>query len=357
MIHDILSPLVGVIDSLKNETRPIFLYGMGNGAEKIYEYLIKNGIAVKGVVASDGFLRNQRFLSFDVCSISDAEKQFGPLCLVLCFGLEGEKSHFLKEINKKHRLVSPNLPVFGDGACDKEFIFENIERFQKVYDNLADDISSEIYLGILKYNITGDIKYLDVGNDAIPPKEFFKHSKRHIDVGAYDGDTAIEFVNESDDYQDIIAFEPDYHTYKKLKENVKDLRNVIPENYAVGKKNEKVSFASGQGRASHCGEGGNSVGCVSIDAYCGFTHIKAEGVEVGSIKIDAEGMDEDVICGAVNTIYCCKCHVCVALYHRAEDIIELPLLLKKHNNKFKFYLRKKEYIPAWDVFTYAIHQE
>lgn len=354
MIKEILSPLVGVIDSLKTESRPIFLYGMGNGAEKIHSYLTENGITVKGVVASDGFLRSQSFLGFDVCSIPEAEKKFGPLCLVLCFGLEGEKSHFLRDIPKKHRLVSPNLPVFGSGACDKDFIFENIEKFEKVYDILADDISKEIYLGILKYNVTGDVKYLEVGNGEEAPEEFFIHTKRHIDIGAYDGDTVNEFIAKSNGYSDIIAFEPDFNTFCKLQKNVKDLRDVIPENLAVSQKDGFLSFSSGKGRASHCGEGENSVECVSVDSYCGFDHIKANGKEVGSIKIDAEGLDEEVICGAVNTIYCCKCHVCVALYHRAEDIIELPLLLRKHNNKYKFYLRKKEYIPAWDVFIYAI---
>ena len=354
MIFDIIAPLSSLCESLKKEKRAIFLYGMGNGAEKINAYLLSHGINVKGVVASDGFVRGQSFLGFEVCTISEAEKKFGQLCLVLCFWLEGEKSHFLKELAKKHRIVSPNLPVFGNGACDKDFILNNIESFEKVYKILADDISREIYLGLLKYNVTGDISYLDVGNDAKPPLGFFAHSKRHIDVGAYDGDTVIDYASRSKDYSDIVAFEPDESTFLKLVFNTKQLRNVIPENSAVGARKTEISFSCGKGRASHCGEGEKKTSCVSIDTYCGFPHIDASGQPVGSIKIDAEGMDEDVICGAVNTIYCCKCAVCVALYHRAEDIIELPLLLRKHNPKYKFYLRKKEYVPAWDVFIYAI---
>ncbi|MBR4278576.1 MAG: FkbM family methyltransferase, partial [Clostridia bacterium] len=106
---------------------------------------------------------------------------------------------------------------------------------------------------------------------------------------------------------------------------------------------------------SHCGEGEANTQMRSIDEFCGFTHIHAEGERVGSIKIDAEGMDESVVFGAVNTIYCCKPNLSVALYHRAYDIIELPLLLRKHNPKYKFYLRKKEYIPAWDIFLYAVN--
>lgn len=355
MIREAVLSLESLTDSLKKEARPIFLYGMGDGAEKIFAYLSSCGIGVKGVVASDGFVRGQDFLGYKVIAISEAERQFGSLCLVLCFGLEGERSRFLKDLALKHRIVSPNLPVFGEGACNKEFIGENIESFQKVYDILADGDSKEIFLSLLQYNVTGDLKYLAENNRWDAPKEFYSHNKRHIDVGAYDGDTALEYAANSDTYSDIIAFEPDKASFGKLVKNTAGSRNVVPVNSAVGEKRGVIPFDSGNGRASHCGEGRGIIGCESIDAYCGFTHIHAKGVPVGSIKIDAEGMDKAVIYGAVNTIYVCKCHVSVALYHRASDYIDLPLLLKKHNPNYKFYLRKKEYVPAWDVFLYAIN--
>ncbi len=354
MIYEIISPLKSLLDSLSQENLPIFLYGMGNGAEKIYAYLSENDISVKGVVASDGFVRGQSFLGHTVMPISQAEKEYGRLCLVLCFGLEGEKSRFLWDLAKKHRIFSPNLPVFGDGACDKKYILENIESFERLYNILADDESKEIFLSLLKYNVTGDFKYLDCGNGLIAPEEFYCHNMRHIDVGAYDGDTATEFAENCQSYSDIIAFEPDGNTFKKLAFNTKNIRDCIIENAAVSNIDSYMEFAAGGGRASHCGEGGERIRSVSIDKYCGFEHIHASGIPVGSIKIDAEGMDKEVIYGAVNTIYCCKPNLSVALYHRAYDLIELPLLLRKHNHRYKFYLRKKEYVPAWDVFIYAI---
>lgn len=355
MIKELITSLPSLCDALKAQPSPIFLYGMGNGAEKIYKYLNSNQIQISGIVASDGFLRNQEFLGHKVISISEASKRHGKLALVLCFGLEGEKCRFLHDLAKEHRIFSPNLPVFGEGCCDKDFILENFDKFEKVYSCLADDESREIFLSLLKYNVTGDFSYLSGNNGFCPPEEFQNHSKRHIDIGAYDGDTALDFAQRSNKYADIIAFEPDPNTFKKLCVNTKDIRDCVPENMAVGRYDGFISFASGGGRASHCGEGGAEIRCTTVDKYCGFEHIHADGVPVGSIKIDAEGMDEEAICGAVNTIYCCKCHVSVALYHRAHDIIELPLLLRKHNHKYKFYLRKKEYIPAWDVFLYAIH--
>ncbi len=354
MIKELLSPLPSLCETLKNEKRAIVLYGMGAGAEKIYAYLKKHGIEIKGVVASDEFVRGHSFLGFTVKTIAQAQAELGELCPVLCFGLEGEKSRFLKGLAERHRLLSPNLPVFGDSVCDKAFILQNIDSLERVYSLLADSLSKEIFLALLKYNITGELEYLDIPHSNTPPAEFFNHEKRHIDVGAYDGDTVAEFVAASNKYSDIIAFEPDSNTFKKLCANTKSYRNVTPENMAVGQRDCLVSFASGGGRASHAGEGKGEIKCVSIDSYCGFNHIKAQGTPVGSIKIDAEGMDKEVIFGAVNTIYCEKCALSVALYHRAEDIFELPLLLKKHNRKYELYLRKKEYVPAWDVFLYAI---
>ena len=100
MIPEQVYSLPSLCESLKTEVRPIFLYGMGNGAEKIYAYLCENGIGINGVVASEGFIRGQSFLGSSVTPISEAESRFGSLCLVLCFGLEGEKSHFLKELAK-----------------------------------------------------------------------------------------------------------------------------------------------------------------------------------------------------------------------------------------------------------------
>ena len=72
MIRETVEALPSLIDTLKNEERKIFLYGMGNGAEKIYAYLIGHGIEIDGVVASDGFVRGQDFLGFKVISITEA---------------------------------------------------------------------------------------------------------------------------------------------------------------------------------------------------------------------------------------------------------------------------------------------
>ena len=44
-------------ERLQSESRPIVLYGMGDGAEKIFSVCKERGIPVSGVMASDAFVR------------------------------------------------------------------------------------------------------------------------------------------------------------------------------------------------------------------------------------------------------------------------------------------------------------
>ena len=356
MIKELLEGLVPLISSLAGEQRPVFLYGMGDGAEKIHDYLLQNGIAVKGVVASDGFVRGQSFLGFDVMRISEAEAAYGKLCLVLCFGLEDDRFDVLGPVIKRgHRVVSPNLPVFGSGLCDHKYITENIDSFERIYSMLDDGISKKVFSALIKYNVTGDIGFLEVEGAATPVAEFYTRGGRHLDIGAYDGDTVKEFIEYSNgNYGEIMAFEPDKKTFKKLVKNTAELKNVTAVNALVGDKTGKCAFSSGGGRASHGGEGEDIIDCTAIDDFCGFKYIDSEAPFVGSIKIDAEGMDEAVICGAANALYKCKSNVCAAVYHRFDDIIKIPLLLRSFDYKYKFKLRKKPCLPAWDVFIYAL---
>lgn len=354
-----LSALPCQYESLKAEKRPILLYGMGDGAEKIYSELHKRGIEAQGVFASEGFVRGQSFLGHRVMSLSEAEEKYKDFVCVLCFALEGEKAQILKPLREKHMLYSPNVPVYGEGVCDKAFILENIEKIQKLYDCLADDLSRKILMSVLKYNITGEIGYLQLEEDTFSyPNGFFRHSKRHIDVGAYDGDSVLEYAAYNEAYADIAAFEPDKANFKKLKQNTAELRNILCENAAVADK-DGASGVMGKGnRGTFLGEGGSgSIRTVKLDTYCRQPNINADGVPVGSMKIDVEGMDRQAIAGAANLIYKNRPDILVAVYHRAGDIFEIPLLIRNCDYKYKLYLRKKEYVPAWDVFLLATRKD
>ena len=61
---------------LKNSNRPIVIYGMGNGADKIIDTLSLYGLSPVGVFASDDFVRGQVFRGFTVKKYSDLKEKF-----------------------------------------------------------------------------------------------------------------------------------------------------------------------------------------------------------------------------------------------------------------------------------------
>ena len=72
------------------------------------------------------------------------------------------------------------------------------------------------------------------------------------------------------------------------------------------------------------------------------------------IKIDAEGDEREVLAGAANVIWRCRPALNVSLYHRTGDLWELPLLIHRTDPKYKLYIRKKEYVPMWDISVYCM---
>ena len=57
------------------------------------------------------------------------------------------------------------------------------------------------------------------------------------------------------------------------------------------------------------------------------------------VKMDIEGAEYKALCGAEKTIIKNKPKQAISVYHKPEDIIELPKLLLKYNPDYKFWIR------------------
>ena len=72
------------------------------------------------------------------------------------------------------------------------------------------------------------------------------------------------------------------------------------------------------------------------------------------IKLDVEGCEREALEGARKSITQHKPKLILSAYHRTEDLLELPLLIREMNSGYKLYLRHHPYIPAWDTNFYCI---
>ena len=109
-ITELLKNEISVWERLKNCGKPVVLYGMGDGADKVLAAFDRYGIKASAVIASDDFVRGQKFHDFTVKKLSDVETEFGDIIIALCFAsqLPDVMEHITK-ISEKHETLVPSF--------------------------------------------------------------------------------------------------------------------------------------------------------------------------------------------------------------------------------------------------------
>lgn len=346
---------ISVWEYLKNTNKPIILYGMGNGADKVIKVFEMYGIKYSGVMASDGFVRGQKFKGYTVRTLSYFEKIYNDFIIAITFGTQiNEVIENIKNIEKKHTVIVPNVPVFGETVFNDKFLSENKEKIKAAYNLLYDKRSREVFEYSLKFYYTGKLKYLWKITD--DKDEVFNNilkltpNENYIDLGAYRGDTIDGLIKYSGGYNKIIAVEPDTKTFKKLNEHIENMENVISYQKTIWKKDTTLLFSKNGGRNSTIRE--LSKNSIPIEAICIDT--LAKDFVPTYIKADVEGAEKQALAGGINTISKYKPKLNFAVYHTFEDLFDLILIINSINSEYKFYLRHHKYIPLWDTNLYCI---
>lgn len=346
-----------VWDFLKEDGKPIAIYGMGDGAEKIISVLSDYGAEIGAVFASDGFVRGQSFLGRRVLSYSEVCEKFDDFNVVLAFATHLDSvMENIKRINAQHAVFAPDVPVAGGGLFTKEFVEENEKAFDFVCSKLADEESRRVYRDIINFKVSGKIKYLfssfcekeNIYREILQPGS----DETLLDLGAYDGDTIREFTQYTNGrYKKIIAFEPDIKNYKKLVKNTQHMNNVQTYNMGAWDRCDRLIFSAKAGRNSRLSDFGVGVDVTDIDSFVGS---EAVG-EISMIKMDIEGSELKALAGAEKTIkkYLPKLYVCA--YHRNEDLFTLGKKILELDGGYRLYFRHSKYIPAWESNFYAVH--
>lgn len=340
-------------DKLKAETRPIFIYGMGDGAEKIMRVFREKSIPLAGIFASDEFVRGHYFAGYKVRKLSEIEEKVDDFVIVLAFAA-GYQSLVDKivALSHKHTLIVPDVPVAGGGLFTYDYCLEHADELEQVYGMLADDFSKKVYANIINFRISGDIRYLlDV---TTPKADIYKHiihltpNEVYVDLGAYNGDTIEEVLSYTrQKYIRIFAMEPDFKNFKKLKKHTDGMKDLYAFNAVAWCKDTTVPFSTKAGRQSAVSAVGTQMEARSVDSIL-------EGKPATLIKMDVEGCEREALWGASQTISHYAPKLMVSLYHRNEDIFALPLLIQKLNPNYHLYIRHQLYIPAWETNLYAI---
>lgn len=339
--------------TLQNSDKPIVLYGMGDGADKVLSAFEKYNIRVSGVMASDGFVRGQSFHGFTVKRECVLAQELGDFTVALCFASQlSEVMDCIKSVASRHATFVPSVPVFGDLLFDDNFIERNSADIENAFNLLADDLSRKVYENILHFYYTGKIELLDEittdKDEAFNNILKLGNNETFVDLGAYNGDTIDEFLHYAgSDYRKIIAFEPNEKNFRKLQAHCADMQRVDLWQLGAYNKNTVLEFNNKAGRNSAICDSGTKTQVAAVDTIlC--------GIAASYIKADVEGADFETLEGMKNTLKNFKPKLNFSAYHRFEDIFRLALYIKELNPDYKIYLRHHPYIPAWDTNLYCV---
>ncbi len=344
-------------DRLEKTEKPIFIYGMGDGCLKLLKELDRRKIPVSGIFASDEFVRGHYFEGHLVHRLSDIEEsavENGYDFIILLAFAAGYQELISKidELEKKHCLIMPDTAVIGGEPFLKKHIIERFDDIERVYSLLADDKSRQTYKSVLKYKITGELKYLrectTETDEAFESIIKLGCDETYVDLGAFNGDTVLDFAERTNySYKEIYALEPNTRNYKKLVRNTKNLKNIYTYNCAAWSENTRLIFNTSGGRQSQVSKKGKETQASSVDSIL-------NSKKATYIKYDVEGAEREAINGTKQTIKVHSPKLCVAVYHRLFDMFDIPLQIEKINPNYKFYLRHYPYYPAWETNLFCV---
>ena len=242
-------------------------------------------------------------------------------------------------ITSVHQLYRYNISsVDYLAAVSPEELIGNLER---VYGYLSDARSKEVLDAVitrfLDYNIDIDIMQKIGEKNQYFPGDIIKLSEheRFVDVGAFDGDTVIDFIKRTNGkFDQIYALELDTINFNALKNNVERLEQhdrIKIFNFGAWNCAKNVYYNIGES-VSTIGNGDVSGRVDKLDKIL-------SGKSITFIKMDIEGAEPQALAGAKRLIHNCKPTLAICVYHDFRHLWEIPSYIKYLVPEYKIYLR------------------
>lgn len=334
-----------VLELCKKNPQNIIL--MPGGQQSIYlsKYLKEHSINVKFFIDNNPEKQGTIINNIPIISFEEYKKINTENFLIIA-----TNQNFEKEIVKqlKENAIENYCCILADYLCytvneidnAKELIIKNWDNYSEVYNIFEDDLSKKTLINRLNYLISYNKAYLEEimqppENQYFEPSIYKITSKDYFaDCGAFDGDT-LETLLKNTNYEisGYYGFEPDAGNYLKLKQKAATLKNINFINKGVYKEDTVLKFNSSNNSSSQISKDGNiEIKVTSLDSFL-------KDKKVSFIKMDIEGAEKAAILGAKNIIIEQKPVLAISVYHKFDDIYELPLLIGSFKVKYKYYLR------------------
>jgi len=175
-----------------------------------------------------------------------------------------------------------------------------------------------------------------------------------VDAGCFNCDIAIQFVkNCKNEYAKIIAFEPNPKQYPICVEKSESIKNITLYPYGLWNDNVELNFDN----SNNISEGSAHITDKPDSNVTKIKGVKLDDVLSGEkatfIKMDIEGAELNALKGAEYTITKFHPKLAICVYHKPEDIWQIPDYINSLNMNYKFYLRHYNIMDT-ETVLYAV---
>ncbi len=200
---------------------------------------------------------------------------------------------------------------------------------------VKEEIVNELnLLGIGSERIIYDIYKLVKSNKTEYFDEVLKFDEKEVfvDAGCCDCANSLDFIKRCPSYEKIYAFEPDKASYEVCTEVIhrEKLRDYTLYNCGLWNKKDTASFG-GSGCPHIDSDGEQTINLESLDELIGKN-------KVTFIKMDIEGAELKALIGAKEVIKNNKPKLAICVYHKPDDIWEIPLYIHELVPEYKMYM-------------------
>lgn len=344
-----------LLEKLVGTSMKVCLYGAGKFGKIASRKLSAYKVPLESYIDDDISIQGIFVEGFRVLSLEEAiEKYKEDLYIVI-------SNYYYEGVLK--RLEGQNfdldkvffVPELLIEDLDIERFHANRDLIRQIYSNLMDYKSKIIYKTMILGRKNKDLTVLSLLKDNVQyfPTDIFSYENEvFVDAGAYTGDTILSFQNvckkNNIKLQKVYAFEPNSINCTILK-NESDIQcdvSVFEEGLYDENKARSLKMRGGSTHTAEYGIGDILINVKALD------HVALEYPPT-LIKMDIEGDELAALRGAENTIIKYKPKLAICIYHKQEDIWEIPAYIKKLVPEYKLYVRN---YTNWldEIVLYAI---
>lgn len=188
-------------------------------------------------------------------------------------------------------------------------------------------------------NYEGGI-YCDIAGQYFDLEQLYENDTEEyfVDAGCFNGKTSVQCADVfGEKLKMIYAFEPAASNYKVCEEKLADI-GCAYELYENATWKEKASLSFDVNEAALYASKITNSGSLTVQADS--IDNKLNGRKATYIKLDVEGSELETLEGAIKTIVKYRPKLAISIYHKPEDIIQIPVFLEKLNLGYQYYIRQ-----------------